>query len=132
MTETKKTASKGVALIIEDNEDNLVLISALLKRDGYRVIVAMTGLAGVEMALKEKPDLIILDIQLPDINGIEVLRKIRAKETESPIPVIAMTSYAMIGDEERLMNDGCTGYIEKPIDPTRVLGQIDTILEEKR
>jgi len=131
MTEEQKL-EKGRALIIEDNDDNLVLISALLKQDGYAITFAMTGLAGLEMALKEKPDLIILDIQLPDINGVEVLRRLRAQETTTPIPVIAMTSYAMAGDEERLMADGCTGYIEKPIDPMRVLGQIDQILEENQ
>jgi len=118
------------ALIIEDNEDNRVLISALLQQGGYRIIKAATGQAGFEIALKERPDLIILDIQLPDMDGIEVLRQIRAFETNGAIPVVAMTSYAMAGDRERLIAAGCTGYIEKPIEPTHVLNQIRTILGE--
>lgn len=121
----------NMALIIEDNEDNQVLTAALLERGGYATCTAATGIEGVEMALALRPDLIILDIQLPDIDGTEVLRRIRAAETGGRIPVIAMTSYAMTGDRERLLEAGCTGYIEKPIDPHRVLGQIRAILEHR-
>ena len=131
MISEQKAGSRGTALIIEDNEDNLVLITALLERGGYRTIAAMTGEAGFLLALKERPDLIVLDIQLPDINGTEVLQKIRAEARGESIPIIAMTSYAMAGDEERLLADGCNGYIEKPIDPLRVLDQISDILEKK-
>lgn len=130
MTNEQQAASRGTALIIEDNEDNLVLISALLQRGGYRTIGAITGQAGIDAALKERPDLIILDIQLPDMNGVEVLRTIRASEVDGSVPIIAMTSYAMAGDRERLLAAGCTGYIEKPIDPARVLDQIHAILEQ--
>ena len=131
MMSEQRAGSCGTALIIEDNDDNLVLISALLERGGYRTIAAMTGETGFALALKERPDLIILDIQLPDINGTEVLRKIRAEERGKSIPIIAMTSYAMAGDEERLLADGCNGYIEKPIDPLLVLDQISDIMEKK-
>ncbi len=116
------------ALIIEDNDDNQVLIAALLTRGGYQTRIAATGTEGVDMALALRPDLIILDIQLPDIDGTEVLRRIRGSESNGSIPIIAMTSYAMTGDRERLLTAGCTGYIEKPIDPHRVLEQIDAIL----
>lgn len=130
MTNEQQAASRGTALIIEDNEDNLVLISALLQRGGYRTVGAITGQAGIDAVLKERPDLIILDIQLPDMNGMEVLRMIRASAVAGSIPIIAMTSCAMAGDRERLLAAGCTGYIEKPIDPARVLDQIHAILEQ--
>lgn len=121
---------RRTALVIEDNEDNQVLIVSLLQWGGYRTIARATGQSGYEAALEKHPDLILLDIQLPDINGIEVLRRIRASEINDAIPIIAMTSYAMAGDRERLMAAGCTGYIEKPIEPTRVLDQIREILGE--
>jgi two-component system, cell cycle response regulator DivK len=120
-----------IALIIEDNLDNMVLISRLLEKAGFRTIQAMTGAGGFEMALLKRPDFIILDIQLPDMNGMEVLQKIRSSEIGSSIPVIAMTSYAMAGDRERLLSAGCDGYIEKPIDPLRVISQIRTLIGER-
>ncbi len=80
------------------------------------------------MALKQRPDFIILDIQLPDIDGMEVLRRIRASEIGDSIPVIAVTSFAMAGDRERLLAAGCDDYIEKPIDPQRVISQIRRII----
>lgn len=118
-----------IALVIEDNEDNQVLICALLERHGYQTQIAANGLLGVQMALDLQPGLIILDIQLPDFDGLEVLRRIRASGVRGQMPVIAMTSYAMAGDRARLMAAGCTGYIEKPIDPSRVLAQIEAILK---
>ncbi|MBF0552010.1 MAG: response regulator [Deltaproteobacteria bacterium] len=117
-------------LVIEDNSDNMVLITRLLEKAGYRTLQAETGRAGVDMAVWQQPDFIILDIQLPDIDGIEVLQQLRDSEAGKNIPVIAMTSYAMTGDREKIMMAGCTGYIEKPIDPARVIDQIRKILEE--
>jgi len=117
-------------LVIEDNEDNMVLITRYLQKFGYRTIWAQTGKKGYEMAIEMKPDFIILDIQLPDIDGTEVLKKIRASEEGKAIPVIAMTSYAMMGDREKLLAAGCNGYIEKPIDPDRVISQIRHIIGE--
>ncbi|MEW6561764.1 MAG: response regulator [Pseudomonadota bacterium] len=116
------------ALVIEDNEDNMVLICRLLDKANYHALQAFTGKQGVDMARKEKPDFILLDIQLPDIDGTEVLRQIRTEESIATIPVIAMTSYAMAGDRERLLAAGCNGYIEKPIDPMRVIAQIQGML----
>jgi two-component system, cell cycle response regulator DivK len=116
------------ALIIEDNENNLELIKFILEQANYKTRFAMTGLAGVQQALTIPPDFVILDIQLPDINGLEVLKRIRAHPVGKDIPVIAMTSYAMSGDKERLMEAGCTGYIEKPIDPMLVIGQIEKVI----
>lgn len=118
------------ALIIEDNENNLELISFILKANGYACLSATHGEAGVETALLELPDFILLDIQLPDIPGTEVLRRLREQKETATIPVIAVTSYAMAGDRERLLAAGCDGYIEKPIDPLLVMEQIQQILEK--
>lgn len=118
------------ALIIEDTEDNMVLITRLLQKAGYNTIGAETGKQGYELALKERPDFIILDIQLPDIIGTEVLSMIRNSEIGNTIPVIAMTSYAMAGDREKMLAAGCDGYINKPIDPRRVIQQIRQIIGE--
>ena len=123
---------KQTALVVEDNEDNMVLITMLLKNAGYESIWADTGLKGVELALEQEPDFVLLDIQLPDIDGTEVLKRIRVLDAEvAKIPIIAMTSYAMAGDREKLLAAGCDGYIEKPIDPMRVISQIRTILGDE-
>lgn len=120
-----------VALIIEDNENNLELIRFILEQADYKIRYAMTGLEGVQQALTIPPDFIILDIQLPDINGLEVLKRIRAHPVGQDIPIIAMTSYAMSGDRERLLAAGCTSYIEKPIDPMLVIQQIEQAISKK-
>ena len=116
------------ALVIEDNENNLELITFILHAGGYATRCAITGLDGVAEALRERPDFILLDIQLPDIDGLEVARRIRAGETGAPIPMIAITSFAMAGDRERVLAAGCNGYIEKPVDPMRVMAQIENVL----
>lgn len=117
------------ALIIEDTPDNMRLICFILKKNGIETIEAETGQKGIELALaKPRPDFIILDIQLPDIEGTEVLKIIRNSEANGSIPIIAMTSYAMSGDRDRLLADGCNGYIEKPIDPMTVMDQLREVL----
>lgn len=117
------------ALVIEDNENNMELITFILESGGYQTIRAVTGLEGLASAISERPDFIILDIQLPDILGTEVLRRIRSIDSLSKIPVIAMTSFAMAGDREKMLQAGCDGYIEKPIDPLLVIDQIRRILQ---
>ncbi len=119
------------ALIIEDNENNLELIRFILERAHYKTRFAMTGLEGVQQVLSIPPDFVILDIQLPDINGLEVLKRIRASNVGKDIPIIAMTSYAMSGDKEKLLAAGCTAYIEKPIDPMLVIAQIQEVLSKQ-
>jgi len=114
-------------LIIEDNEDNMVLISFIMEKAGYQVLKATRGEVGVAMAIEHLPSFIILDIQLPDIDGMEVARRIRASKVDGTIPIIAMTSYAMLGDREALLAAGCDGYIEKPIEVSRVVEQIRSI-----
>lgn len=118
------------ALVIEDNPDNMLLIDELLKAAGFSVQKTMTGLDGVEMARTQKPDFILLDIQLPDIDGFEVLKRLREHEESKDIPVLALTAFAMAGDRDRLLAGGCVGYIEKPIDPSRVIDQILEVIEK--
>lgn len=117
-------------LVIEDNADNTELITFILHKKNYKTMHAELGLTGVDMALQKNPDIILLDIQLPDIDGYEVLRRIRAEDAGQTVPIIAVTSYAMTGDRQRLMAAGCTGYIEKPIDPLIVVDQIERIIGE--
>ncbi|MBD3609273.1 MAG: response regulator [Gammaproteobacteria bacterium] len=115
-------------LVIEDTPDNMILISDILQLNGYQVIGAENGLLGFDMAKTEAPDFVLLDIQLPDIDGFEVLRKIRAEAITESLPVIAMTSFAMSDDRKKLLDAGCDGYIEKPIDPANVMTQIQQYL----
>ena len=119
------------ALIIEDNENNLELIRLILEQAHYKTRFAMTGLEGVQQVLSIPPDFVILDIQLPDINGLEVLKRIRASNVGKNIPIFAMTSYAMSGDKEKLLAAGCTAYIEEPIDTMLVIGQIQAALSKQ-
>lgn len=119
-------------LVIEDNENNMKLITFLLEKYGYSVLRAETGKKGIELALSEKPDFILLDIQLPDMNGIEALDSIRKSLCENEVPVIAITSFAMSGDREKLLAAGCNGYIEKPIDPIFIMEQIRGIVNRKK
>ncbi len=119
-------------LVVEDNENNMELITFILEASGLEVLKAENGLKGVELATTTNPSYIILDIQLPDIDGFEVLKRVRDSEAGKDIPIIAMTSYAMTGDRERLLAAGCDGYIEKPIDPVIVMDQIAKVLKELR
>ena len=115
-------------LVVEDNDDNLYLIRYILEKNGFEAIEARNGLSGIDLAAKEKPDLIIMDIQLPDINGLETTRRIRASKTNRKIPIIALTSYAMAGDRRKALEAGCTGYIEKPINPETIMAEIKKYL----
>ena len=115
-------------LVVEDNEDNMLLVRFMLEKNGYEVIEARDGAEGVALAVQEKPDLVIMDIQLPDINGLEATKRIRASEADAEIPIVALTSYAMAGDREKALAAGCTGYIEKPIDPDTFIAEIEKFL----
>ncbi|MDD5016302.1 MAG: response regulator [Atribacterota bacterium] len=111
-------------LVIEDNDTNMYLISFILKKNGFEVIGARTGEEGVDLALKERPDLIIMDIQLPGIDGLETTRRIRESKADGGVPIITLTSYAMTGDREKALSAGCNGYLEKPINPDTIMGEI--------
>ena len=115
-------------LVVEDNEKNMYLISFILKKKGYEVIEATTGEQGVELAIRDKPDLILMDIQLTDMDGLEATKRIRGSEADHEIPIIALTSHAMVGDRERALAAGCTGYIEKPIDPETFMAEVEKFL----
>lgn len=104
-------------LVIEDNEQNLYLVTFILKKNGYEVSYAMDGQAGVEKAFQVRPDLIVLDIQMPVMDGYTVARILRRSPFFVDLPIVAVSSYAMPGDREKALQSGCTGYIEKPIDP---------------
>jgi len=111
-------------LVIEDNAQNLYLIHFLLESNGYTVIEAENGIIGIQKAKEEKPDIILLDIQLPEMDGYEIARILRSTSGIDTIPIIAVTSYAMAGDKERILAAGATDYIEKPINPATFVDQI--------
>ncbi|MBN1327300.1 MAG: response regulator [Candidatus Cloacimonetes bacterium] len=116
-------------LVIEDNEANLYLIRYILEKNGHEVIVARNGLTGVEIALSEQPDLVVMDVQLPDINGLEATRRIRSDRRGNNLTIVALTSYAMTGDREKALAAGCTGYMEKPINPESFMKEIGRFIE---
>lgn len=123
---------KPKVLVIEDNEQNLYLITFLLKHHGYDVIQARDGLTAIEIATKTNPDLILLDIQLPEMDGYAVASRFRSKSAFADVPIIAVTSYAMVGDREKSIEAGCTGYIEKPIDPDTFIPEMEKYLLIRR
>ena len=111
-------------LIIEDQEDNRRIMRDLLTSAGYKVIEAVTGEAGVMSAETHCPDLILMDIQLPDFDGYEATRRIKANSALSAIPVIAVTSYALSGDDVKAYEAGCDAYVSKPFSPRKLLTKI--------
>jgi len=112
-------------LLIEDNEQNRYLATFLLEQNGHQVISAPDGLRGIELARNHAPDLILLDIQLPTMDGYDVARALREIESLRTTPIIAVTSYAMVGDREKALASGCNGYIEKPINPDTFVAEIE-------
>ena len=116
---------KAAVLLIEDNEENRYLATFLLERHGYSVTAAIDGPHGIKMAPKLKPDIILLDIQLPGMDGYAVAAELRKIPILRDTPVIAVTSYEMVGDRERALASGCTGYIEKPINPESFVREIE-------
>jgi two-component system cell cycle response regulator DivK len=117
-------------LIVEDNEKNMYLMCYIIEKMGHEPIRAVTGEEGVEMSAAERPDLILMDIQLPGIDGLEAIKRIRASKASVSIPIIAITSYAMTGDRERLLAAGCNGYIEKPINSETIMSELNMYLAE--
>ncbi|WP_363350879.1 response regulator [Methylocystis echinoides] len=115
-------------LLVEDNEMNRDMLSRRLKRNGYAVVIAVDGQQGVEMAASESPDLILMDMSLPVIDGWEATRRVKANEATRAIPVIALTAHAMAGDREKAIEAGCEDYDTKPVEITRLLGKITALL----
>jgi two-component system, cell cycle response regulator DivK len=111
-------------LVVEDTEDNRQIIRDLLSSAGYELIEAVDGETGVEAAAREKPDLILMDIQLPKMDGYEATRRIKADAASAHIPIIAVTSYALSGDEAKTRAAGCDAYIAKPFSPRQLLAKV--------
>jgi two-component system, cell cycle response regulator DivK len=117
-------------LVIEDTEDNRQIIRDLLSSVGYELIEAADGAEGVAMAQSQRPDLILMDIQLPEMDGYEATRRIRAIPELARVPIIAVTSYALSGDEAKTRAAGCDGYVAKPFSPRQLLAKIREFLPE--
>ena len=115
-------------LIIEDNAQNRYLATFLLEQRGHTVVQAETGVEGLQQAATAAPDLILLDIQLPGMDGYEVARQLKSDARLRGIPIIAVTSYAMVGDRERCLDAGASGYIEKPINPESFVDEVEAFL----
>ncbi len=115
-------------LLVEDNEMNRDMLSRRLKRNGYDVLIATDGQQGVDVAMAEAPDLILMDMSLPVIDGWEATRRIKQTAATRAIPVIALTAHAMAGDREKAMDAGCDDYDTKPVEITRLLGKITALL----
>lgn len=115
-------------LLVEDNEMNRDMLSRRLERKGYEVVIAVDGQAGVDMASSAGPDLILMDLSLPVMDGWEATRRIKADATTQNIPVIALTAHAMAGDEQKALEAGCDDYDTKPVEMNRLLGKIDKLL----
>ncbi|TMH32404.1 MAG: response regulator [Betaproteobacteria bacterium] len=111
-------------LVIEDTEDNRRILRDLLSASGYEVIEATDGATGVAMALDHRPDLILMDIQIPVLDGYEATRRIKAAPATRHIPIVAVTSYALVGDEAKTREAGCDGYVAKPFSPRQLLEKV--------
>lgn len=123
--------AEPTVLIVEDNEQNIYLATFLLKNAGYQVVQARSGEEGLSQSLKARPDLILLDIQLPEMDGYEVVRRLKCQPETAAIPVVAVTSYAMAGDRETILAAGCHGYVEKPIDPDTFVDTVTAFLKPR-
>lgn len=119
-------------LYVEDNEDNIYVLKNRLTRSGFAVVVAMDGEQGVAMASSERPDLIIMDLSLPVLDGWEATRRLKATPETRDIPVVALSAHAMAGDREKALAAGCDDFDSKPVELPRLLGKIRALLPEER
>jgi len=117
---------------VEDNPQNMRLLEMLLRAKGYSLLKAADGEEALDMATREQPNLIIMDIQLPKLSGLEVTKKLRQMPASSHIPIIALTAYAMKGDRQKFIAAGCDAYLSKPINTRELLGVITRMLERRR
>ena len=122
-------AKAKTVLIVEDNELNMKLFHDLLEAHGYRTVGTRNGIEALDLARKHRPDLILMDIQLPTIDGYEATRRIRSNADNKNIPIIAVTSYALTGDEAKALAAGCDAYVAKPFSPRQLLAKIIEYLQ---
>jgi two-component system, cell cycle response regulator DivK len=125
------TLKMAKILLVEDNEMNRDMLSRRLQRKGFSVVMAEDGKSGVAMAASEAPDLILLDMSLPLVDGWEVARQIKAGATTKDVPIIALTAHAMAGDREKALEAGCDEYDTKPVEFPRLLAKIEAILKSR-
>ena len=125
--EPQRSGPKRI-LIVEDNELNMKLLNDVLEAYGYEIIKTDSGLAVLDLARQHRPDLILMDIQLPDISGLDAVRQLKQDAQTKAIPVIAVTAFAMAGDERRALDSGCDGYIAKPIMLREFLMTVESFL----
>jgi CheY-like chemotaxis protein len=130
-SEEKKTAPVAKILLVEDNEMNRDMLSRRLQRKGYEVVLAEDGGQGLSLAQKETPDVILLDMSLPVIDGWQAARELKGNPATRAIPIIALTAHAMSGDRERALEAGCDDYDTKPVEMPRLLGKIEALLDKK-
>ncbi len=121
--------TRATILVIEDNDLNMMLTTDLLEIAGYSVLQAFDAETGIETAREKLPDLILMDLALPRIDGLTAVRLLKADPATSHIPVVALTAHAMLGDERKALDAGCTGYIAKPIDANRFPAKIEEYLK---
>ena len=123
------TAVSQTVLIVEDNEDNRLIYSMVLEHAGFKVLQAVTGLDGVEQARRSRPDIILMDVALPLLDGWEATRRIKRDPETKRIPIIALTAHALTTDREKAVEAGCDAYLAKPIEPKAVLAEVRRLLD---
>ena len=124
------TSSPATVLLVEDNEDNLRIYSTFLTYSGYRVLEAADGEAGLALARSELPDVILMDVSIPKMDGYEVTRRLKSDPATAQIPVIALTAHALPADRDRALDAGCDGYIPKPAEPRLVVAEVRKMLDK--
>lgn len=117
--------AKKTVLLVEDNEDNLVVYRTILEHVGYRVIEARDGEEGVAAARRHRPDIVLMDISIPKIDGWEATQRLKADEDTRAIPIIALTAHALEEDRQKAKDAGCDGYLAKPVEPRRVVQEVE-------
>ena len=123
--------TNGIVLVIEDNADNLALVRYLLERANYTVLAADNGISGLEIARMQKPDMVILDLTLPELDGWHVAELLKSHLDTQHIPVVALTAHTLPGDRKRAFDSGCDAYITKPLDIPNFVNQINQLLIDK-
>lgn len=118
-------------LLVEDNADNQAIYRMILEHSGFTVLQAWDGEAGVRMAREHRPDLILMDVSIPRMDGLEATRVLKADPDTAPIPVVALTAHAMPEDRQRAFDAGCESYLSKPVEPRRVLEEARRLIEKK-